>query len=220
MKKILFPLFVQIQALGPFLGARSRDLLQIPPIESSVRFHLTDLVTKEGFVFQKPWRLRVCVCVLRLWLCLCLCVGCVSGVCHVCVGCLSAMCRCMGRGRGGGCRQECIVSVDFWGVCVSTGARDGKQRCATTIFRRQFHTEGQILLTCFAKTQVVAMCHGTACSKYQYFWHAEYGFFIFTPISWYVSQSNCYALTPFVHVLRQASHIRHVSDRCNGRVTN
>ena len=51
MKKILFPLFVQIQALGPFLGARSRDLLQIPPIESSVRFNLTDLVTKEGSVF-------------------------------------------------------------------------------------------------------------------------------------------------------------------------
>ena len=43
--------FFQIQALGPFLGARSRDLLQIPPIESSVRFNLTDLVTKQGSIF-------------------------------------------------------------------------------------------------------------------------------------------------------------------------
>ena len=47
-RKMLYPLFFQIQALGPFLEARSRDLLQIPPIESSVRFNLTDLVTKEG----------------------------------------------------------------------------------------------------------------------------------------------------------------------------
>ena len=51
MEKTIIPfLFFQIQALGPFLGARSRDLLQIPPIESSVRFNLTDFVTKEGSV--------------------------------------------------------------------------------------------------------------------------------------------------------------------------
>ena len=51
MKTILFPLSFQIQALGPFLGARSRDFLQNAMIESSVRFNLTDLVTKEGSVF-------------------------------------------------------------------------------------------------------------------------------------------------------------------------
>ena len=50
-KQILPPLFFQIQALEPFLGARSRDLLQKPPIESSVRFNLTYLVTKERSVF-------------------------------------------------------------------------------------------------------------------------------------------------------------------------
>ena len=51
MKNKLFPLFVQIQALGPFLGARSREILQNSPIESSVRFNLTDLVTKQGSMF-------------------------------------------------------------------------------------------------------------------------------------------------------------------------
>ena len=51
MKTIVFPLFLQIQPLGPFLGARSRKILQNPPIESSVRFNLTDLVTKQGSVF-------------------------------------------------------------------------------------------------------------------------------------------------------------------------
>ena len=51
MKKILSPLFFQIQALGPFLGARSREILQNPSIESSVRLNITDLVTKQGSVF-------------------------------------------------------------------------------------------------------------------------------------------------------------------------
>ena len=49
--KNTFPFIFQIQALGPFLGARSRKILQNPPIESSVRFNLTDLVTKQGSVF-------------------------------------------------------------------------------------------------------------------------------------------------------------------------
>ena len=51
MEKILFPLFLQIQALGPFLGVRSRKILQNPPVERPVRFNLTDLVTKQGSVF-------------------------------------------------------------------------------------------------------------------------------------------------------------------------
>ena len=50
-KTDMLPFIFQIPALGPFLGATSRDLLQIPPIESSVRFNLTELVTKEGSVF-------------------------------------------------------------------------------------------------------------------------------------------------------------------------
>ena len=51
MEKYFSLYFFQIQALGPFLGARSRDWLQNPPIESSVRFNLTDLVTKQGSIF-------------------------------------------------------------------------------------------------------------------------------------------------------------------------
>ena len=57
MKQILFPLFFQIQALGPVLGARSREILQNTPMESSVRFNLTDLVTKEGSIFASTHNL-------------------------------------------------------------------------------------------------------------------------------------------------------------------
>ena len=77
----------------------------------------------------------------------CVCVGYVSGMCRGCVTCVSVVCQpCVAVWEEG--EEEDADRNALCQVCVSTGARDGKQRCATSVFHRQFHTDGQILLSC------------------------------------------------------------------------
>ena len=54
------------KALGPISNCRSRDLLQIPPVESSGNLHATDLVKKEGQKLAKECFLYS-VSILLLW---------------------------------------------------------------------------------------------------------------------------------------------------------
>ena len=95
-----------------------------------------------------------------------------SGVCRVCVTCVSVVCQpCVAvweEGEEEEADRNALCQLIFEGYVSARAPVMANNVAQQRFFTDCFTRMGRFVLG-FAEIQVLAMCHGTACSKSQYF---------------------------------------------------
>ena len=96
----------------------------------------------------------------------------VSGVCRVCVTCVSVVCQpCVAvweEGEEEEADRSALGQLIFEGYVSALAPVMANNVAQQRVFTDNFTRMGRFCYRVLLKIQVLAMCHGTACCKYQY----------------------------------------------------